>query len=102
MKQFILNLIGRLSLYIYPYQLSIFISTFFSYIASKRFKYLSHNHGQVFMERPFYILGHKYISYNSFYAHAGNVGINMKDMNIPLLFPLEIMFALILDVILGL
>ena len=71
MKQFILNLIGRLSLYIYPYQLSIFISTFFSYIASKRFKYLSHNHGQVFMERPFYILGHKYISYNSFYAHAG-------------------------------
>ena len=53
MKQFILNLIGRLSLYIYPYQLSIFISTFFSYIASKRFKYLSHNHGQVFMERPF-------------------------------------------------
>lgn len=71
MKHFFLNLIGYISICIYPYKLSKFISTFLDYIASKRFKYLSHNKGQVFMERPFYILGHKYIKYKSFYSHAG-------------------------------
>ena len=71
MKSFCLDLISYLSLCLYPYRLSRFISIFFDYVASKRFKYLSRNNGQVFMERPFHILGHKYIKYGSFYSHAG-------------------------------
>lgn len=71
MKHFLLNSIAYCSLIIFPYQLSRFISLLFDYIASKRFRYCSKNTGLVFMERPFYIKGHKYITYNSFYSHAG-------------------------------
>ena len=57
------------------------------------------------MERPFYILGHKYISYNSFYAHAGlriECWDKYEGYEYTPSVSIGIMFALILDVILGL
>lgn len=71
MKKVCLDILGCLSLVLYPYKLSVYISIFFDYIASIRFKFLTKNTGMVFIERPFYIKGHKYIKYDSFYSHAG-------------------------------
>lgn len=71
LKKICLDILGRLSLLIYPYKLSYYTSMFIDYVASVRFKLLTKNTGVAFIERPFYIKGHKYIKYNSFYSHAG-------------------------------
>ena len=62
----------RLTLYIYPNALAIFISKCRNFIASRRFCYLSGNAlAEVHLEKPFYISGYKYIKIGSFYSLPG-------------------------------
>lgn len=71
MTHYLLHIIGFVSLLLFPYKLSKLFSTFGDYISSKRFQFLTKNGGHIYIERPFYIIGHKYITYGSFYSHAG-------------------------------
>ena len=71
MKHYFMDVMGYLSLLIYPYKLSHFFSLLFDHIASRRFRFLTHNVGKVLLERPFYVIGHKFIKYENFYSHAG-------------------------------
>ena len=43
MKHYFMDVMGYLSLLIYPYKLSHFFSLLFDHIASRRFRFLTHN-----------------------------------------------------------
>lgn len=63
---------SRLSLCVFPYKIEKRLLSLRNYILSKRFCYLSNNpNGNIHMEWPFYIMGHKYIKCSSFSARAG-------------------------------
>ena len=67
----IVAIISRVSIFVYPIRLSRFISFLLDSIASRRVAYLSLNSGQILLQRPFHILGHKYIKYGSLYSGPG-------------------------------
>lgn len=72
MKKVLIDFFAFISIILYPYKLSLYVSIFFSYVMSRRFCYLSHNlKKKVYMEYPFYVKGHKYIKCGNFYSHAG-------------------------------
>ena len=85
MKHYFIDVMGYLSLLIYPYKLSHFFSLLFDHIASRRFRFLTHNVGKVLLERPFYVIGHKFIKYENFYSHAGLRLECIKVLNLILL-----------------
>lgn len=70
MTHYLLHIIGFVSLLLFPYKLSKLFSTFGDYISSKRFQFLTKNGGHIYIERPFYIIVHKYITYGSFSSHT--------------------------------
>lgn len=62
----------RLTLFLYPNSAAKFISKCRSFIASRRFCYISGNvSAKVHLELPFYISGHKNIKIGSLYSLAG-------------------------------
>lgn len=72
MIKHIINCIAFISLLIYPYKFAYYLRKLKNYIASQRFCFLSCNTGgNVYIESPFYITGHKYIHSNTFYSRPG-------------------------------
>ena len=72
MKTLILRIIVRISLILYPFKLSQYMSKVRNTVASYRFCCLSHNKdAKVYMEYPFCIYGHSYIKCISFSSRAG-------------------------------
>ena len=71
MNYLVLRFIGNLSLLLFPYRASRFIDRLLNFFVSMRFSLLTGNTGRVFMERPFFIFGHKYIKYDSFSSRSG-------------------------------
>lgn len=66
--KFIARLISRITLILYPHSLSVWVKYCGDIIASRRVAYLSLNSGPILLQRPFHILGHKYIKYGSLYC----------------------------------
>lgn len=72
MKNNILKLLAISSLFIFPYKFCRFIGRLRNHIISKRFCFLSHNlSSNVYIEYPFYIVGHKNIHCDDFSSRAG-------------------------------
>lgn len=66
--KFIIRVISRISLLLYPLGLSIRVKHCCDIIASRRVAYLTSSRGPILLIRPFHILGHKYIKYGSLYS----------------------------------
>ena len=72
MIKYIINSIAFISLLIYPYKVAYYLRRLKNFIASQRFCFLSCNTGgNVYIESPFYITGHKYIQSSTFYSRSG-------------------------------
>lgn len=68
----LLSLLGRFSIWIYPYNLSKRIIATKNYILSRRFDILTQSSkAYAHLESPVYIIGHKYISHSNFSAKPG-------------------------------
>ena len=59
------------SLIIYPYSLSKIVRRLTNKFLSKRFVLLTSSSGSAYLHSPFYVAGHKYISFGSFAAGPG-------------------------------
>ena len=68
----LLSLFSRLSIGIYPYNLSRRLIAIKNYILSRRFEIMTQSkNGYVHLESPIYIIGHKYIHYSRFMSKPG-------------------------------
>lgn len=68
----LLRFFSYISLIIYPFAISSFLKRLRNYIHSFRFAILTGNKKRLFLEKPFFVYGHKYIKIgHSFNARSG-------------------------------
>lgn len=71
MLKCLLKILAWGSLVVFPYKIMSAFRYIFDLILSKRFVLLTKSSGTAFLRSPFYIMGHKYITFDSFMACPG-------------------------------
>lgn len=69
---YIIRVISRITLILYPHRLSVWVKYCGDIIASRRVAYMTSNKESILLlRRPFTVLGHKYIKYKSLFSLPG-------------------------------